>query len=926
MVLSNRRKAVVSVTVLFCIVSFSIAATEKPLFDYHQSTLDNGLNVVTLEDFSCPIVAIQVWYQVGSKDERPDRQGYAHMFEHMMFKGTDHVGPKDHFDLIHRTGGNSNAHTGFDQTVYEQTLPADQLELALWLEAERMAFLKIDQEAFDTERKVVEEELRMRENEPYGNLDKKLAAVVFKEHPYRWMPIGSLSHLRATSVADLRAFWQTYYIPDNATLIAVGAAKHNDVVKLAEKYFGWIQKRPLPPRITVREPMPDKPTRTIIDNENAPAPMAGFIFRGVPLGHKDAPALDFLASILGGTNSSRLYRDLVAEHQLAVQTIATSWNLQQDGVFIIGALFAQGSDPNSVLDKIKSHIETIQKQPVTREELETARNQQLRSIVTSNLEVESKASVLGSAAVTVGDLSYANKILSQIRDVTASDIQRVAGDYLRLDRAFEIVVKENPGGMKNATKDDESAAVLAQPEKQAPPPGRPGEKRPETFPAKAPQAKMQAPDIQLNYTEQTLKNGLKVAVVPNHEVPFVSVKLGIALGATTESRPGTVNLAAQMLNRGTKTRTEKDLADQMARFAIDINGAASMDDTQVNANCLVDHLDKAMELMSDVVINPVFDPNEFEKLRKQTLTGLAVQEQNPEYLAEREFARQLYGQHPYARTVEGTTRDIGRLSAQDLNNWWKQHIGPKGATLIFSGDIELDKAVTLAEKYFGGWKNDAVIPDTKLPDFPAEPKMRIVLVDYPGSAQVQIRAGCRSMNRKEQPEYFAARVVNNYFGTSFNSWINETLRVQKGLTYGAYAYFTAQRQSGYFEINTFTKNETAAQTVQCILDLLGRLRKEPPSARELDDSKCYISGSFIQRQETPQQTAGDLWLLKSENLSEDYYKNLVETVQNTSAQECVKLAQKFLNPDKLVFVVVGDASVIRANLEKIAPVSVVSAN
>jgi zinc protease len=924
MALSNRRKAVLWIAAFFGIVSISFAAVEKPLFDYHESNLANGLNVVTLEDFSCPIVAVQVWYQVGSKDERPDRQGYAHLFEHMMFKGTDHVGPKDHFDLIHRTGGSSNAHTGFDQTVYEETLPADQLDLALWLEAERMAFLKIDQESFDTERKVVEEELRMRENEPYGNLDKKLAAIVFKEHPYRWMPIGNLADLRATSVADLRAFWQRYYIPDNATLIVVGAVKHDHVVRLAEKYFGWIQKRDLPTRVAIREPLQDKPSTTVIDNENAPAPLAGFIFRTVPLVHKDAPALDFLASVLGGTSSSRLYRDLVAEKQLAMQTIATGWNLQQDGVFILGAVFAPGSDPNVVLEKIKSHIETIQKQEITEEELQTARNQQLRSVVTSNLEIDSKAGVLGTAAVTVGDLSYANKILSQIRAVTAQDVLRVAREYLRLDRAFAIVVRENPGGMKNASKDNESAAVTAKPETQAPPPGRPDEKRPDSFPNKAPQAKLQAPDMALNYTEQTLKNGLKIMVVSNREVPFVSVKLGFTLGAATESKPGTVNLAAQMLNRGTKSRTEKDLSEQLSRYAIEVNGSASMDDTQVNMSCLSEHLDKAMELLADVTINPIFDPGEFEKLRKQTLTGLAVQEQNPEYLAGREFSRQLFGRHPYARTVEATSKDIQQLSAQDLNTWWKLHIGPAGATLIFAGDIELQQAAALAEKYFGDWKRDAAIPETKMPDFPPQQKTRICLVDYPGSAQVQIRIGCRSMTRKDQPDYFISRVVSNYFGISFNSWINETLRVQKGLTYSAFANYTAQRQSGYFEINTFTKNQSAAQAVQCILDLLNRLRREKPSDQELDSSKSYISGSFIRRRETPQQTAGDLWQLKSENLDNDYYDKLVRTVQNTSAQDCVTLAQKTLAPEKLAIVVVGDASVIKTDLEKIAPVTVVS--
>ena len=902
----------------------AVTNNEKPLFDYHESELNNGLTVVTLEDFSCPIVAVQVWYQVGSKDERPDRQGYAHMFEHMMFKGTDRVGPKDHFQLIHRTGGSSNAHTSLDQTVYEETLPANQLGLALWLEAERMAFLKIDQESFDTERKVVEEELRMRENEPYGNLDKKLAAILFKEHPYRWSPIGNLADLRATSVPDLRAFWQRYYVPDNATLIIVGAVKHDKAVQLAEKYFDWIQKRDLPPRVTIHEPLPDKPRTVVIDNENAPAPLAGFIFRAVPLGHKDAPALDFLASILGGTTSSRLYRELVAEKQLAVQTAAMTWNLQQDGIFVVGAVFAPGSDPNTVLGKIKTHIEAIQKQGVTAKELETARNQLLRSVVTDNLSINSKAGVLGYAAVTVGDLSYANKVLSQIRAVTAEDVQRVAREYLRLDRAFEITVKENPGGMKNASKDDESAGITAKPETQTPAPGRPGEKRPDTFPAKAPQAKLQAPDMRMNYTELMLKNGIKILVVPNNEVPFVSVKFGFPFGATTESKPGTVNLAVQMLTRGTKNRTEKELSEQLSRYAIEINGSASMDDSQVNMSSLSEHLEKAMELLADTTMNPTFDAAEFDKLRKQTLTELAVKEQSPDYLADREFSRQLFGQHPYARTVEAESKDIEKLTADDLKSWWKQYARPDKIVLIFAGDIDAQKALALTQKYFGGWKNDTQMAEVKLPDFPKERKTQIYLVDYPGSAQVQIRAGCRSITRKDQPDYFISRVVSNYFGISFNSWVNETLREQKGLTYAAFANYTAQRQSGYFEVNTFTKNQSAAQTIQCILDLLVRLDKEKPSDEELDTSKSYIAGSFIRRHETPQQVADDLWLLESENLDKDYYDKLLQTVQNTSAEDCVKLANKTIQPEKVVIVVVGDAAKIKPDLEKIAPLTVVS--
>jgi predicted Zn-dependent peptidase len=214
------------------------AALERPLFDYRQSVLANGLTVITLEDFSTPIVAVQVWYHVGSKNEDPNRQGFAHMFEHMMFKGTDRVSESDHFDLVRQVGGSANGYTSFDRTVYLETLPANQVELALWLEAERMTFLKIDQKRFNTERQVVEEERRMHLNEPYGTVMEKILPEIFTVHPYRWAPIGKIPQLRAASVEELRSFWKKYYVPSNATLIMVGAIKHADAQKLAEKYFG----------------------------------------------------------------------------------------------------------------------------------------------------------------------------------------------------------------------------------------------------------------------------------------------------------------------------------------------------------------------------------------------------------------------------------------------------------------------------------------------------------------------------------------------------------------------------------------------------------------------------------------------------------------------------------------------------------------
>ena len=336
------------VAIFFCGFGFdskneavaSVKATgqsQDKQFDYRHIELDNGLDVITLEDFSCPIVAVQLWYHVGSKNEDPNRQGFAHMFEHMMFRGTDKLGPTDHFKFIRQVGGSSNGYTSFDRTVYLETLPADQIELALWLEAERMAFLKIDQEAFVTERKGVEEECRMHLNEPYGTLMENLLAEVYTVHPYRWAPIGKIRDLEAASVQEIRNFWLRYYVPSNTVLIIAGAVTHAQAQEAAKRYLGWIPRYAEPPRVAVREPMPGAARSVTIKEKNAPAPGVGVVYRTVPVRDRDSIVLDIAGEIIGGGHSSRLYRELVAEKQLAVQVFVESFSLEQDGLFGVGA-------------------------------------------------------------------------------------------------------------------------------------------------------------------------------------------------------------------------------------------------------------------------------------------------------------------------------------------------------------------------------------------------------------------------------------------------------------------------------------------------------------------------------------------------------------------------------------------------------------
>jgi zinc protease len=904
------------------------AKLETGRFDYKCTKLENGLEVITLEDFSCPIVAVQLWYHVGSKDEQAERQGFAHMFEHIMFRGTDKLGPTDHDAYIRRVGGTSNGYTGFDRTVYLETLPAKQLELALWLEAERMTFLKIDQESFGTERKVVEEERRMDLNQPYGTLYEKLLAEVFKVHPYRWPPIGNIPHLRAASVQELRDFWKRYYVPSNATLIIVGAVKHKEAQRLARRYFEWIPRYDEPARVTVREPEPTEKRTVKLEEENAPAPAAGVVYRTVPISNKDSVAVDLLAEILGGGRSSRLYRELVAEKQLAVGAAAETWSLEQDGLFGAGAVMPPfGGDANSILDIIEGHISRLRREAVSERELMKARNQMLRGLVTGNLRIESKARMLGSAAVEYGDVSQINRRIDDIRKVTAADIQRVANEYLTDKRAMEIKVERNMLGTASSMlgiAKEEEGIITAEPEKVTPKPGRGGLERGKNWPKEAPFAKVSAAKITPKYSSKKLENGLKVLVVPNHEVPFVSIQLGLLSGAWTENKPGTAAMTMQMLVKGTSKHSEGELADELETYAISLSGTGDMDTSTVNVGCLTEHIERAMGLLGEVVLQPSLPEKEFEKLRKQVLTSLAVSSAEPEYLADRELRQRLYGEHPYSRTATGEVEDVNALAIEDLKGWWSKFARPDTAVLIFSGDIEAKEAFELARKTFGNWEASGKQPDIKMSLPEGTTETHIYLVDRPGSTQSQIRAGQRGITRHDD-RYFVSRIVSNYFGWAYNSRLNESIRVAKGLTYGAWGGYTAKRFAGEFEVGTFSKTESTTEAVRAVLEEIERLKAQGPSDNELEDSRSYILGGFVRDRETPQQIAGDLWLIESQGLGKDYLERLLGGIAKAKRTDCERLVQETIEPGKLVIIVVGEVEKLKEGLEKIAPVTVVAA-
>ncbi len=912
----------------------SAPATQPPAdrpFDYRTSTLSNGMQVITLEDHSTPIVEVEVWYHVGSKDEKPDRRGFAHMFEHMMFRGTSNIGPKAHFQYIHRVGGNNNAGTSFDTTNYIQEVPSSQLEMVLWLEAERMGFLKINQGYFDTERKVVAEEYRMGHEQPYGDLIDTLLPALFKVHPYRWSPIGDMDELAQATADELQTFWNTYYVPNNATLVVVGDIQHDQVKALAEKYFGWFPRYPDPPRVTVREPVQTEPRKITLKVNNGPAPIVGLAYHTVPAGHADELPLSMLGQVLGQGDSSRLSRDLVHERELAMFAMAGAFTLEQDGLFVAGAVLpVMGGKPDQVLAALREHIARIQKDGVTEIELDKARNGALRDAVAAQRYIAAKASALGEAAVVEGDVERVNTKFDEIRAVTAADLQRVAKTYLVNAHENEIRIEPNMLGFlakqltggDDAEKDDQPAAPDSE-EISGGGSGKPGLVRPADMAKTPPVAPLQIPTVTAKPSEQVLDNGMRVLVIPNHEVPFVSFGLGLTYGAFADpdGTPGVASMAASMLTRGTATKSYQALAEELDRYAIQISGNADLDSTMVWGSAVTEQADRALGLMSEVVREPSFPADELKKRVKQAKTAMAVQEKSPEFAADKELRRRLFPGHPYRRLATGESSDLDKITAPALATWWKAHCRPDRAFLFIAGDLDPEAGFALARKQFGAWRAEGTAPAVDVPAPPATGPTHIYLVDRKGD-QSQIRVGQLGVTRKN-PAWFRARFLSEVFGGGFNARLMDRIRVKEGLTYGAYGGFRANRFAGRFVASTFTKNATVGQAVTAIIDEIERLQTDPPTASERADTRSYLLGSFVGQREGPDTLARDQWRIATEGLAPTFFQDYLDAVAEMTSDQVAATARQLLDPDRLVIVVVGPADQLRPQLEKIAPVDVI---
>lgn len=425
------------------------AVDTPPALQIRQKTLKNGLKIVAAEDRSRPVINLQVWYHVGSRDEKPGRAGFAHLFEHIMFRGSKNVGPEEHMRLVRQAGGVVNAYTGFDTTVYWETFPSNYLERMLWLEADRMASLDVSEENFRKEREVVKEERRLRvENPPYGNLLEEVLRNAYVRYPYRHSPIGSPEDLDRATLADVRAFHATYYVPNNATLILVGDFDSAEAFRLAEKHFGSIPRGRPVPRVRTKEPVQKARREASLTDPKAPLDAVVAAYHLPPAGHPDSHALEIAASILSAGQSSRLYRKLVYEDQAALTAQGEALFLEGPSLFFSYAIANPGKDIREILAEMEKILAGMAEKPVSQDELDKAKNQILASFILDRESMQNKADFLGKCAVLLRDPARYNTEIENYRRVTAADVQRVVAAYLAPERQTRVFIHPAPGAGK----------------------------------------------------------------------------------------------------------------------------------------------------------------------------------------------------------------------------------------------------------------------------------------------------------------------------------------------------------------------------------------------------------------------------------------------------------------------------------------------
>jgi zinc protease len=907
------------------------ASIAVPPLGFQKRTLPNGMDVYTARDTTTSNVTIQVWYRVGSKDDPEGRSGFAHLFEHLMFKATKDF-PDETFDrLTEDVGGNNNAFTSDDVTGYYQTVPANHLERLIFAEASRLSSLVVNEAVFESERDVVKEEYRQGVlAQPYGRLFSVfMPATIYQEHPYRRTTIGSIEDLDAATLDDVLRFHATYYRPDNAVLIVAGNFDQAQLDGWIDEYLAPIPNpdRPLPEN-NVREPEPTGPREATFYAPNVPLPAVVLAWPTVPYAHPDRVALTVLDGILSTGESSRMYRSLVYEQQIAAQASSSPDFSQQAGALSAYAIMAGGETPETGIAAIRAEIARLRDEPVTAAELAEAKNELVADALRGRETIEDRATTLGFVLINTNDASVADRQIADIQAVTAEDIQRVARRYLTDDRAITIrylnADEQNPPTPQNT---DVTAPVTVA---DLAPVGRVFTLLPEAERTPLPEPAEPVSPTTPPVADFRLDNGMRVLVVEKEGLPLVSARLNFDAGAAYEApgKAGLAGMTAALLTQGTTTRTAPQIATEIEQLGASIGAGAGSDFANVYANAPADVFPRAVELMADLVRNPTFAQEELERQRDQALDGLRVALSTPGPVAAQAAGRVIYGEAPYGAPGGGTLTSLPALTREDVANFHRQRYRPIDATLVFSGAIDEAEARRLAEAAFGDWTSPSAVGAAVDPSGPALPP-RVVVIDQPGAGQAAVTVALRGVSRTDA-DYFPLTLGNTLLGGSFTSRLNQEIRIKRGLSYGTRSSLGVRADEGLFTASAQTRNDAAAEVAGLILAEIERLSTTQPTEQEMTTRRAILTGAFGSSLETVDGLGTLVANLALYDLPMSDLEAYVSNVEAISAADVQSAFAEHLPVDRASLVIVGDAAqfidAIRAQYPQVEVIPLTSLN
>lgn len=890
-------------------------ATDTPVLKFDVYALANGLRVIVVEDHRLPLVAVNVWYHVGPANEEPGRTGFAHLFEHMMFQGSKDVKPNMHIGMLEAAGASDlNGTTDFDRTNYFETVPSNQLELALWLESDRMGYLPDTLTASNlaNQQDVVRNERRQSvENQPYGIVEEAgFHAFYPKGHPYYAEVIGSHEDIQAAKLDDVRAFFQRYYAPNNASLAIVGDIDPVKAKALVEKYFGTLKRGPGVTKPSVETPPITSERRlTVTDTVELPKVYMTWLTPKIfQPGDADATVA---ASVLGGGKSSRLYKALVYDQQIA-QTVSVKQNsLVLGSMFTIEVVARPGKTADQVSAAIDAELEKFRTAGPDPKEIERAQNGIETDIINGLQRLGGFGGVadrLNTYEHYLGDPGYLAKDLARYRATSQASVKAFAAKYLQ--SANRLVVFGLPGEKKLAPE-------VPKPEAPAASGPVPGINADEPWRAQPPAAGP-APTISLPApTSFTLPNGLTVLFARRAGIPVTAASLVIRTGsdANPVATPGLANFTAAMLDEGTTTRNALQIADDVAQLGGSLSTGSSMDSTTVTATALTKNFPGTLSLLADVALHPTFPQAEVDRQRASRLGSLVQQRENPQQVAQKTLVSVLFGnEHPYGFTEIGTEASVKAISGAEMQAFWKQNFVPNNAALILVGDMSDADARALVTKAFSSWeKGTAAVPALGTP---GTSTAKLVIVDKPGSPQTQLWVGAIGAARRT-PDYAAVQVLNNGLGGTFSSRLNMNLREDKGYTYGAGSGFLMRKAAGPFFAVSGVRTDVTGPALGEMLKEIAGMATRPLSAGELSLAKDSLVRSLPGDFETNESTVGSFATLYVYDLGLDYWTRYPALINGVDAAQVAAAATKYLAADRLHVVAVGDKTKILPQIEKL---------